>query len=130
MAFVVAAGVEETMKHFAVRCCRFPSQISSPHTVLVYLMAAALGFATSENVEYVFSAAGSAGPKLTIFYSELMVYIVRILMPVHVICSVLQAANLARVLAGISQMNLFQVNLCFIIFAINLLFIYRCDDFI
>ena len=34
MAFVVAAGVEETMKHFIVRCCPFPSPLKDPHTVL------------------------------------------------------------------------------------------------
>lgn len=54
MAFVIAAGVEETMKHFAVRCCRFPAPLKDPKSVLVYLMTAALGFATSENIEYVF----------------------------------------------------------------------------
>lgn len=51
MAFVVAAGVEETMKHFAVRCCQFPVALQDPHSVLVYLMAGALGFATAENIE-------------------------------------------------------------------------------
>jgi Cys-rich protein (TIGR01571 family) len=39
MAFVIAAGVEETMKHFSVRCCRFPAPLNDPHTILVYLMA-------------------------------------------------------------------------------------------
>ena len=34
MAFIVAAAVEETMKHFVVRCCRFPTQLKDPHTVL------------------------------------------------------------------------------------------------
>lgn len=34
MAFVVAAGVEETMKHFVVRCCRFPTPLKNPQTVL------------------------------------------------------------------------------------------------
>lgn len=56
MAFVIAAGVEETMKHFAVRCCRFPAPLRDPKAVLVYMMTAALGFATSENIEYVFGA--------------------------------------------------------------------------
>lgn len=110
MAFVVAAGVEESMKHFVVRCCRFPSQMKNPHTILVYLMAAALGFATAENVEYVFSAAGDKGPRMQIFFAELTVYVVRILMPIHVICSVLQAANLSRVITGLNNMNLFQVS--------------------
>lgn len=56
MAFVIAAGVEETMKHFAVRCCKFPAPLKDPKSVLVYMMTAALGFATSENIEYVFGA--------------------------------------------------------------------------
>lgn len=56
MAFVIAAGVEETMKHFAVRCCRFPAPLKDPKSALIYLMTAALGFATSENIEYVFGA--------------------------------------------------------------------------
>ena len=56
MAFVIAAGVEETMKHFAVRCCRFPAPLQDPKSALIYLMTAALGFATSENIEYVFGA--------------------------------------------------------------------------
>lgn len=56
MAFVIAAGVEETMKHFAVRCCRFPAPLRDPKSALIYLMTAALGFATSENIEYVFGA--------------------------------------------------------------------------
>ena len=34
MAFIVAAAVEETMKHFVVRCCRFPTPLKDPHTVL------------------------------------------------------------------------------------------------
>jgi hypothetical protein len=37
MAFVVAAGVEETMKHFVVRCCAFPTSLKEPYEVLVYL---------------------------------------------------------------------------------------------
>jgi len=111
-AFVVAAGVEETMKHFVVRCCRFPSQIQSPHTILVYLMTAALGFATSENIEYVFSATAEPGEKqVTMFYQEVTVYVLRILMPIHIICSVMQAANLSRVVTGLKSMNLFQVSI-------------------
>ena len=34
MAFVVAAGVEETMKHFIVRCCPFPTPLKNPQTIL------------------------------------------------------------------------------------------------
>lgn len=65
MAFVIAAGVEETMKHFAVRCCRFPAPLKDPKSVLIYLMTAALGFATSENIEYVF------GTNRYIFYVDI-----------------------------------------------------------
>jgi Cys-rich protein (TIGR01571 family) len=118
MAFVVAAGVEETMKHFSVRCCRFPAPLTDPHTILVYLMASgrvpqclpfscilflsslfhpALGFATSENIEYVFGVSSSPIPGTSVFVGELLVLLVRVLMPVHVICSVIQAANLSKV---------------------------------
>ena len=112
MAFLVAAGVEETVKHFVVRCCRFPSQVTNPHTLLVYLMTGALGFATAENIEYVFSeAAGESGmPKVQLFYDELFVLVLRICLPIHVICSVMQAANLSRVVTGMKEMNLFQVS--------------------
>ena len=34
MAFVVAAGVEETTKHFIVRCCPFPTPLKNPQTIL------------------------------------------------------------------------------------------------
>jgi Cys-rich protein (TIGR01571 family) len=111
MAFLVAAGVEETVKHFVVRCCRFPSQVTNPHTLLVYLMTGALGFATAENIEYVFSeAVGASGvPKVQLFVNELFVLVLRICLPIHVICSVMQAANLSKVVTGIQQMNLFQI---------------------
>lgn len=97
MAFVVAAGVEETMKHFVVRCCRFPYVLKDPHIILVYLMSGALGFATSENIEYVFGTKTSPIHGTSLFVGELFVLAIRILMPVHVICSVLQAANLSKV---------------------------------
>ena len=38
-AYVVAAGVEETMKHFVVRCCPFPTALKDPQSVLIYLVA-------------------------------------------------------------------------------------------
>jgi hypothetical protein len=109
MAFVVAAGVEETMKHFIVRCCRFPVPLRDPHTVLVYLMAGALGFATFENIEYVFGTRRSPIPGYSLFVGELLVLLVRVLMPVHVICSVLQAVNVSKIIMGIAQMNQFQI---------------------
>jgi hypothetical protein len=34
MAFVIAAGVEETCKHFIVRCCPFVTPLKNPHTIL------------------------------------------------------------------------------------------------
>lgn len=98
MAYIIAAGVEETMKHFIVRCCRFPSPLKDPHTILVYLMAGALGFATSENIEYVFGVAGSRMPGQSVFVTELIILLIRVLMPIHVICSVLQASRLSKAL--------------------------------
>lgn len=109
MAYVVAAGVEETMKHFIVRCCQYPSPLKDPHTVLVYLMAGALGFATCENIEYVFGSQRSPIPGTSMLVGEMLVLLMRILMPIHVICSVLQAANLSKVLIGEEQMGLFQI---------------------
>ena len=100
-AFVVAAGVEETMKHFAYRCCRFPQEkTENPHAILVYLMVGAIGFATAENIEYVFSS-GS-------FIDQIFVLALRILMPVHVICSVMQAANTSKSAMGIQEMGTFR----------------------
>jgi RsiW-degrading membrane proteinase PrsW (M82 family) len=61
-------------------------------------MAGALGFATLENISYVFSQGSSdAIPGTSNFVGELTVLAARILMPIHVICSVLQAINLSRV---------------------------------
>jgi len=109
MAFVIAAGVEETMKHFAVRCCPFPAPLRDPQAVLVYLMTAALGFATSENIEYVFGTNRSPLPGTSILVGELFVLLIRICMPIHVICSVLQATNLSKRLMGDETMNLFRI---------------------
>jgi Cys-rich protein (TIGR01571 family) len=111
MAYVVAAGVEETMKHFIVRCCQFPGPLRDPHAVLVYLMAGALGFATCENIEYVFGQKSSPFPGTTMFEGELLLLLMRVLMPIHVICSVLQAANLSKVIIGEQHMSLFQVSI-------------------
>ena len=97
MAFVVAAGVEETMKHFTVRCCRFPAPLKDPYAVMIYLMTGALGFATSENIEYVFGTSSSPIPGTSLFVGELFVLLIRVLMPIHLICSVLQATNLSKV---------------------------------
>jgi hypothetical protein len=110
-AFVVAAGEEETVKHFVVRCCPFPSALRDPPSALVYLVAGALGFATCENIEYVFGAGTeSAIPGTSVFAGELLVLLMRVLMPVHVICAVLQATGLARTLVGEAQLSLFRVH--------------------
>ena len=34
MAFVIAAGVEETCKHFIIRCCPFVTPLKNPHSIL------------------------------------------------------------------------------------------------
>ncbi len=97
MAYVVAAGVEETMKHFDVRCCRFPEPLKNPHTVMVYMLCGALGFATAENIEYVFGTKTSPVPGTSLLVGELFVLLMRVCLPVHLICSVLQAANYSQV---------------------------------
>jgi len=96
-SFVVAAGVEETMKYFVVKCCAFPRELREPDTVLVYLMMASLGFATSENIEYVFNLKESPIPHTSLVVGEIFVLFIRVLMPIHLICSVLQASNLTKV---------------------------------
>ena len=113
MAFVMAAGVEETMKHFAVRCCRFPRALRDPHSVLVYLVASALGFATFENIGYVFGAAAVDDDIDTddeVYYSaEVVTLIARVLLPVHFICAVLQATELSKVAMSYEAIPLFWV---------------------
>ena len=63
---------------------------------LVYLMAGALGFATKENIQYVFGASNAVSDT-SVFLGMLFVLALRVLMPIHVICSVMQAANLSKV---------------------------------
>ena len=60
-------------------------------------MAGALGFATAENIEYVFGSTTSPIPGVSLVEGELLVLLARVLMPIHVICSVLQARNLSKV---------------------------------
>lgn len=110
LAFVVAAGVEETMKHFVVRCCRFPQSLKEPQTMMVYLLTAALGFATAENIEYVLGAKSSPIAGVSLFVGELFILTIRILMPIHLICAVLQAAEMSKRETGIDpNMPLFKV---------------------
>lgn len=100
MAFCVAAAVEETLKQFIVRCHRFATPMSDPYTVTTYLMAGALGFTTCENMLYVFNSGQSPVPGTSIFVGEMMVLLLRVCLPVHLICSVLQGANLSRIVMG------------------------------
>lgn len=139
MAFVVAAGVEETMKHFVVRCCQFPVPLREPNAILVYLMAGALGFATSENIEYVFSTVASPIPGTSMIIGEILVLLLRVLMPIHVICSVLQATQLCKSFIGNQNLSLLMILLpavClhgtydFVLFAISAYeFAYNKDSF-
>lgn len=96
-AFLLAAGTEETMKHFVVRCCQFPGPLRSPQAVMVYLLSGALGFATSENIEYVFGMSNAKGGSVSAMEEQLIVLAMRVLMPVHLICAVLQSVELSKV---------------------------------
>jgi len=104
MAFAMAAGVEETVKHFAVQCCRFPLPLAHPNTVLVYMATAALGFSTSENIGYVF---GASMHGVDTYTAEVVTLAARVLLPVHFLCSVLQAAELSYVAINVKQQSLF-----------------------
>lgn len=100
MAYVIAAGVEETTKHFVVHCYQFPDRLRDPRTVLIFLLCAALGFETAENIEYVFGTTVSPVRRTSLVVGELFVLGLRQLMPIHAICSVLQAAEYAKVQDG------------------------------
>jgi hypothetical protein len=108
-AFVIAAAVEECMKHFTVRCCRFPLPLKDPNSILVYLLAGSLGFAAAENILYVFNVDSSLLQDTPLFVTELLVVFLRLAMPIHAICAVLQAVNLSKFAMGLSDMGLFHV---------------------
>jgi Cys-rich protein (TIGR01571 family) len=105
MAFVVAAGVEETMKHFAVHCYQFPGRLKDPRTILVFLLTAALGFETAENIEYVFGSSISPVRQHHLVVNELFVLSMRQAMPIHAICAVLQATEYSKVMLGTAFSN-------------------------
>lgn len=110
MAFVVAAGVEETMKHFIVRCYRFGSALKDPYTITVFFLAGACGFATAENMSYVFGGKTGSQDTTSSITQELGVLLLRVLMPVHLICAVIQAVNVSKIVIGkVSEMSLFRV---------------------
>jgi RsiW-degrading membrane proteinase PrsW (M82 family) len=100
LAFVIAAGVEETMKQFIVRCHHFGTPLKDPYTIMVYLMTGALGFTVMENISYVFNSQHSPVPGTSLFVGELMVLLLRVCLPVHLICSVLQSVNLSKIVMG------------------------------
>jgi hypothetical protein len=50
-----------------------------------------------ENIEYVFGSEKSPIKGTSIIVGELLVLLIRVCMPIHVICSVLQAASLSKV---------------------------------
>lgn len=102
MAFVIAAGVEETMKHFVVHCYQFSGRLKDPQTILIFLVTAALGFETAENIEYVFGSSVSPIRSHALVVNELFVLGMRQLMPIHAICAVLQATEYSKVALGTS----------------------------
>jgi len=96
-SFILAAGVEETMKHLIVRCCQYTHAPRNQYTILVYMMAGALGFATAENIGYVFGFSNKNPiPGVSTFATELIILGLRVLMPVHVICAGIQAINTSK----------------------------------
>jgi len=111
MAYVVAAGTEETMKHFIVRCYRFGSPLKDPYTITVFFLAGAAGFAAAENLSYVFGVKQSPIEGTGVVIGELTVLLMRVVMPVHLICAVLQATNVSKIVMGTyaSNMSLFRV---------------------
>eukprot|EP01039_Chlorochromonas_danica_P008031 gene8031-8859_t len=115
MSFGVAAGVEECTKHFALRFCRLNASGTAgvpdgvhPQSLLVYCITIALGFATAENLEYVFSVQ-TPGSGRRVFLNELTVLALRICLPVHVLCGILQAAQWAKAVHGLSSSHVVQV---------------------
>ena len=110
MAFVVAAGVEETMKHFIVRCYRFGSPLKDPYTITIFLLAGALGFTTAENIGYVFGSKDSPLEGESKVVGEITVLLLRVCMPIHLFCAVFQACNVCRLIMGQApDMSLFKV---------------------
>eukprot|EP00466_Bigelowiella_natans_P000234 jgi/Bigna1/125531/aug1.1_g239 len=57
--FVIPGFVEEYTKHMSVRATWLPHPLRSPRAVCIALVSAALGFATKENLQYVFSVGRS-----------------------------------------------------------------------
>jgi len=61
LAFVVAAGTEETLKYLTPLRFRACKHSACPYVYLVCAVACALGFSTVENIGYTFQASGGGG---------------------------------------------------------------------
>lgn len=139
VSFVVAAGVEETLKYFAVRGCYFYSPLRSPSTIMVYLLSGALGFATAENILYVFGSGGPLLPGASPWVGEALVLLVRICVPLHAVCALVQANSMARAVLRKDRFSLLFIllpaitlhgNFDFTLFLCGLLdFVYKLDTF-
>ncbi|GAG79409.1 unnamed protein product, partial [marine sediment metagenome] len=71
---------------------------SNPHQILIYLLSGALGFSTCENLGYSFKMGEKSSTMGTssIFENELLVLILRLLLPIHAICAAYQAVGLVE----------------------------------
>ena len=103
-SFVVISGVEETLKHFILRCCGAVPQrlLLEPYCVLCCLVIGALGFST-------------CGTLLSIVFppesptTSTVVLFVRGILPIHAICAALQAVRLSQVFGGERSYSIFSV---------------------
>ena len=141
VAFIVAALVEESFKHFIVKYTTFTGPLLSPMSTLIYLVAGAVGFSTSESIGYIFSNSTSSEAQengLSIFEGELLVLLLRAITPVHAICAGYQAFQLNKNIFDRQSLSLFQVLLPaivlhglfdFLLFAMGILQIAFYDPF-
>ena len=108
--FLVAAGVEETVKHFIVRCCDMPkNMLSDPFRVLICLVVGALGFESCENLLFIADITTPVLPHTSVFASKLLVLFIRGVLPIHALCATLQAVDLSYVLGGERNYSLMRV---------------------
>ncbi|GAB5370621.1 hypothetical protein AAMO2058_001509100 [Amorphochlora amoebiformis] len=107
-SYVIAACVEEFTKHMVVRGCWLPHPLRSPRSVTIAFVAGALGFATCENLFYVFSA--KSGEGLSKYETELITLLLRSILPVHPICAAIQSVGvIKRDFENDSSQNLFKI---------------------
>lgn len=96
LSYLVAAGVEESLKYCAPQRLRACRNSPSPYVYLVAALACALGFATAENIGYTFGSAGDANTsdlaaRAGTAYSRAVVAIAA-----HGICGALVGLGLTR----------------------------------